>query len=202
MFSNNIHNSTLEYVSYLQSQMNGGGTSLPRPSESIRKNSLLQKFKETGWKQSVLKKRFKNLTDEMMDDPDYHDEELIQGFVQVWLHEIGFDTTIEKTLQSMGLSVSASNKAEYAISPLYNTCYTNPQLIELAIQYLLGYFNPISDIHATHYYRPEIVDTWIPFSNRHMSTQIMNVSISCSTTYQTKIKNTECNSYILKHTDD
>jgi hypothetical protein len=145
--------------------MNGSGTSLPRPSESGRKRRILEKFKEIGWEESVLQTKFKNLTDEMLDDTKYSDSEIILGFVELWINDIGFDTTIEKTLQSMGLSVSASNKAEHAISPLYNTCYTNSQLIELAIEYLLGYDDPISDINSTHYYKPEIVDTWIPFSN-------------------------------------
>jgi hypothetical protein len=174
MGSNNRYLTPLQqYVSYLQSQLNGGGTSIPTPSESGRKNRMLEQFKEIGWNENVLQTKFKNLTDDMLDGTKYRDDELILGFVELWFYEIeldtriqiGFDTTIEKILQSMGLSVSASNNAEYAISPLYDTCYTNSQLVELAIEYLLGYNDPISDINSTHYYKPEIVDTWIPFSN-------------------------------------
>jgi hypothetical protein len=186
MFANSMRLTILEDVSYLISQMNGGGAVGASTSRNGRKKRLLQKFREIGWKQSILQKRFKNLREGMM-YMDYREEELIRGFVYIWFEEIGFDTTIEKTLKTMGVEEEVAKKIEIVIAPLYNTCYTDTQLIQIAIQSMLGYFKPLTDANITHFYNPEILNTWIPYTNRQVSIQFMNLSKSCSLRLESKL---------------
>jgi hypothetical protein len=186
MFANSIRLTTLEDISYLLSQMNGGGAVVASTSRNGRKKRLLQKFREIGWKQSILQKRFKNLREGMM-DMEYREEELIRGFVYLWLEEIGFDLTIEKTLKNMGVEEAVTKKIEFILKPLYNTSYTNAQLIQIAIQIMLGYFKPLTELSTTHFYNPEIINTWIPYTTRQYSTQIMNLSKSCTLKLESNI---------------
>jgi hypothetical protein len=174
---NIIPTGSIDNVNYLTQQMaEGGGLTLAKTG---RKLSMLNKFKEAGWTQSSLNKRFKTLDDSMMIYDD-RDEDLVRAFSDKWHNSQGFDETIEKTLLNMGVSSRAAKKADYAISPLLNTCYTYSQLMRIAVNYLLGYYKPISPQNVTHFYKPDVLNTWIPFVLKDVQYQVMNVPYSCS----------------------
>jgi hypothetical protein len=166
-----------EYVNYLTQQMaKGAGLTL---AKSGKKLSLLNKFKESGWTQTFLTKKFKTLNDRMMIYDD-RDEDLVRAFCDKWHEEEGFDETIEKTLLKMGVSSRTAKKADYAISPLLNTCYTYSQIMRITVKYLLGHYKPISPENITHFYRPDILNVWIPFDLKDVKYQVINIPYSCS----------------------
>ena len=179
-----------------QKLMNGGGKTVSRHGSKSR--SLLQTFQKTGWKQSVLQKQFKSLTDKMLQNNDEQDTERLRVFADIWFEELGFDTSIEKTLLNMGLTVRAANIADQAISPLLYTCYSHKQIIQIAIQYLLGYYKPLTPPNGTHFYRPELHDQWIPYTTTNGDTiPVMNYKLSCVNT-QTENLNKLLTSTFLK----
>ena len=66
MNRNFIHPETIYNVSQLNEELKkGGGRTATKSSYGPKSQSLLQTFQSTGWKQSTLQKRFKNLTDEL-----------------------------------------------------------------------------------------------------------------------------------------
>lgn len=187
---NHIPESALQTAYWLNEQMkntappNGGGMikSASQPHRKGRKQSLLNLFRKAGWKQSALDQRFQTLTDDMVSQNDIHTS-TVQGFSSLWFEEQGFDTSIAKTLIHMGVTASVAKKTDYAISPLQNTCYTNAQLIQIAIQHTMGYYKPMTAPNTTHFYSPNQVEEWIPYRN----TRIMNVKEPCSTTLTSKL---------------
>ena len=182
MRSNNIHPDILYSVSCIYEELKkGGGISTKKITYGPKSQSLIQTFKTLGWKQSVLQKRFKNLTDEMLHDENELNEEHLRVFANLWYDEIGFDTTIAKTLINMGLTATVAKKADVAISPLIGTCYTESQIIQIAIQYLLGYYNPITPPNATHFYKADIVNEWIVYyTGKNVQIPIINLHKSCN----------------------
>jgi hypothetical protein len=173
-----VHPDVLWFVYDLDKQMQGGGK-VPSSKRAEYVTPLLQSFKTIGWKESVLKDKFAGLSDQMFMKHNYdayRDNEIIEGFVSMWYNTYGFDTTIEKTLRKIGLGASIAKHLDRLYSPLLNNCYTDEQLIALTIQHQMGRFKPLTSPTTTHYYRPDILDTWIPFQ----TTQCFNVPYRCS----------------------
>jgi hypothetical protein len=170
-----------------QTLMIGGGRTVTRYGS--KSHSLLQTFQKTGWKQSVLQKQFKSLTDKMLQNNDEQDTERVRVFADIWFEELGFDTSIAKTLLNMGLTTRAANSADQAISPLLYTCYSHKQNIQIAIQYLLGYYKQLTPQNGTYFYKPELRDQWIPYTTINGDTiPVMNYSKSCTITQKDELE--------------
>jgi hypothetical protein len=182
---NHIPESALQTVYWLNEQMkthNGGGMTKSTHRKG-RKQSLLTLFRKAGWTQTALTKRFRTLTDDILSQNDIHPS-TVQGFGSLWYNEQGFDTSIAKTLIRMGVAAPIAKQADYVISPLQNTCYTDAQLIQIAIQYAMGHYNPMSAPDTTHFYSPNQIEEWISYRN----IQIMNIRESCTTTLVHKLE--------------
>jgi hypothetical protein len=179
-----IHPDTIDSVLHIHKEMQKGGGRTTVPSYSqygSKSQSLLQTFQKTGWKQSALQKRFKNLDDSMIQNGHVQNEERLRAFVDIWYNEIGEFSTIQDMLIKLGLQKQAAKRADVAISPLLNTCYTYSQLIQIAIHYLMGYYDPITPSTTTHFYKPEIVNSWIVYpTHRGKHISVMNFSKSCA----------------------
>jgi hypothetical protein len=179
----------LETAYFINDQMkqvaqDGGGTTLRMtPRQNSQKQNIMKAFRKAGWKQSVLDKRFRNLTDSMLSS-NITSESLIKGFSYIWHEEQGFDTSIAKTLVNLGISSSIAKYADTAISPLQNTCYTNAQLIQIAIQYILGRFKPMTTPDTSHFHNPTILEKWTKYRNL----PILNITESCSISLVPKLE--------------
>lgn len=133
--------------------------------------SLFKRFIKTGWKISFIDKQLKYLTDKMLSKVRIRNDKLILGFTKIWYNKYKYDKTIKKTLMNMGLRKCAAEKADWAISPMIDTCYTDSQLIDISIEYLLGYMKPMCGPDVTHPFHPEIVNEWFTLGD----IKIMNV---------------------------
>jgi len=187
MFTRDIPDYVMETVKYISHEMNimkGGGYSKP----SGQKRSMYTAFKKTGWTAPSLDARLGPLTNDMIED-DIQNDDYIRGFSSLWFDEQGFDTTISQTLLNMGIDMKSAKKAEEAIGSLYNTCYTNKQLIQIAIQYLMGYYKPLTAVNRTYYYKPAIINEWILFKKQNFKEiPIMNISVPCSITLSSALE--------------
>jgi hypothetical protein len=173
-----VHPDVLWFVSELETEMRGGGkvSSLKRTKYVL---PLLQRFKSLGWKDSVLNTRFSSLSDKMISKHNYdgfRDEEVIQGFASLWLNRVGIDASIETTFRRMGLNAKTARSIAWILTPLKNTSYTDEQLIEIGIEYLLYPYQPIASPTTTHPHHPELLWEWFPYTN----TQALNVPAPCT----------------------
>ncbi len=167
---------SVKYITYQMNTMKGGGYSKP----SGQKRSIYTAFKKTGWTVPSLDARLGRLTNDMI-VIDIQNDEYIRGFGRQWFDEQGFDTSVEQTLLNMGIDTKHAQKAEEAVGPLYNTCYTDSQLVQIAIQYLMGYYKPLAAANRSHYYKPKLVNEWILFQKQNFKPiPIMNISAPCS----------------------
>ncbi len=174
----NIHPTILWFVSELETEMRGGGK-VPSSKRTKYVTPLLQRFKSAGWKDSVLKSTLSNLSDKMISKHNYdgfRDEEVIQGFATSWLQKVGIDASIETTFRRLGLHAKTAKYIAWILTPLKNTSYTDEQLIEIGIEYLLYPYQPIASPTTTHPHHPELLGKWFPYKN----TQSLNVAASCT----------------------
>lgn len=139
----------MEFYSFLQ-----GGALIPSTVQKsqTRTKSLINRFLNCGWDSSFLHERLGGLRDAML--RDYREEDMILGAVQSWYIE---RTTLLETFHSLGLQQTASEQLVMRVGDLENTCYTQLQLVEIAIEYNLGIFQSTFEPTTTHPRMPTLV---------------------------------------------
>jgi hypothetical protein len=65
-------------------------------------------------------------------------------------------------LYAAGLSRRHANRLAYVILPLHKTCYTQIQLLEIAVEYALGMYDKVLKPGQTYFVDTPVMDTWIP----------------------------------------
>jgi hypothetical protein len=75
----------------------------------------------------------------------------------------------------MGIKPSKARETAIVIAPLDNTKYTDKQLLDVALEYILGRYTPIAPPDASYFLQPEDINSWIAYRKK----AIMNVSYSC-----------------------
>jgi hypothetical protein len=174
----NIHPTILWFIADLETEMQGGGK-IPSSKRAKYVTPLLDRFKSLGWKNSVLNERFSNLSDKVYSKYNYdgfRDEEVIQGYATVWVSKVGIDASIETTFKKLGLHAKVAKYIAWILTPLKNTSYTDQQLIEIGIEYLLYPYKPTTSPTTTHPYYPELIGEWFPY--KHI--QGLNIPASCT----------------------
>jgi hypothetical protein len=172
-------------------------------------NSIKDKFVKYGWRKGYIYTHLKHLRDELIED--YNENEIITGFSFAWYNSntITFTTTtmptptssttqnpknISSVFYSIGLKNSISKHLETVLEPLCNTCYTDIQLIEIGIEYIVGKYKPIKDKGSNYLYENER-NVW--FSVPNIKTiKVMNIEYDCATNQNKNIYFTQS---ILQH---
>lgn len=125
-------------------------------------NKLVQKLKEfmiqKGWRKLYIDKVFGNLSDFEIDYETF--EFYMTKFARMWFSSINTELC-EETLYQIGLSKIISRRLYKVIEPLTDASYTNEQLFDYALEYLLGTFLPISTVDTQYFVKDIPEDEWI-----------------------------------------
>jgi len=188
-----MSNFWIEYFYNLDTILNGGGKI---PSTSIKKvketNILKQKLYSLGWNKSFISKNLKDLNDEMIDG--YNDNHIITGFSSSWIKRYGISDNISLTLINIGINKKIANYLEIVLKPLAGECYTDTQIIDIAIEYIQGKYNPITSINTLFYMNENITLKWFEYNyNKNKYIRVMNIPYKCSIKLENNI-NTITNS--------
>lgn len=155
----------------LQNAQKGSGYT--RSKITTRAKTVLDSLAEKGWTKAYLKTALHNLDDHLLAG---WPEELFQEY---YMKETAhLHSTLEESLLKMGIKPSKVQETVFVLKPLQNTCYTQKQLLDVALEYLLGWYKPISPPEASYFLQPDAINTWIPYEEKY----IMNASYSCRQT--------------------
>jgi hypothetical protein len=183
----NVHGHVLAFVRSLDTQMQKRQTSVPPERQCKYVLPLLKRFKEAGWREDFLHKEFIKLSDRMLSRCNTYDyythDELIQAFAYVWYERHEFVKSIRKTYELMGLSRKSAKYLQHIFLPLYNTCYTDNQLIDMGVEYLLNPYIPMTSETTTHPFSPDTIDTWFPLQMSNPKPPIYNFPSKCKKKY-------------------
>lgn len=142
-------------------------------AKTTQAKTVLDSLAQKGWRQSYIQKNFQNLDDELLSG---WPSELFQEYYMK--ERATVLDTLEQSLLKLGIKPSKVRETLYVMAPLENTCYTNKQLLEKAIEYVLGWYKPITTPDASYFYKPDTTAIWIP----HEKKEIMNMTYSCTYT--------------------
>ncbi len=146
------------------------GSGYTRSKQTTRAKTVIDSLAEKGWSKAYLKTAFHNLDDQLLAG---WPEELFQEYYMKETAQV--HSTLEESLLKMGITPLKAHKTALIMAPIQNTRYTQKQLLDVALEYLLGWYKPITPPDAAYFLHPETINEWIPFEKKH----IMNVSYSC-----------------------
>jgi hypothetical protein len=170
--------------------MRGGGTSVstrPRQFASL----LISLLVERGWSRSIVTRMFRTLSDSHVGT--HH----LYGFADEWMKYKAAQSTTENPLEvllEIGIRPSIVRLLDIRIcTPLANTSYTDSQLVDASIEYLLEQRVPITApdplVHQTHPFRPDRIHTWFFHEEEGSSpTPFINIPFRCSSRKESRVQ--------------
>jgi len=167
----------MEYiVEYLQK---GGTTPRVKISKSRiqpisrLKEQLFKDFEVLGWNRSFLERTFYHLKDTIIADWSN------RLFIEEWAkHVIQEHDTLQQSLEKIGVRHKVAQYLDKICSRLINSSYSNKQLLDIAIEHLVGRYTPLGSPTATHYRHRTILRKW--FYDDELKINILNVPAKCS----------------------
>lgn len=183
-----ISESSLNILSYINDIMNettneGGGRIISKPKTYTK--SIYDNLHSRFWKKKYLDRKFKpTIHDELFEV--VHPSITVKGLATIWANEnISPEKSISKILQDSGILKSKADELQKIFIIFENTCYSQSQIIDMALNYHLGIaYKPISAPTETHYFKNTIVDKWF----MHNNDRIFNLSERCSISLEPVIK--------------
>jgi hypothetical protein len=146
------------------------GSGYTRSKTTTRAKTVLDSLARKGWHKTYIKTALHNLDDNLLYG---WPEELFQ---ESYMKEtVKLHKTLELSLINIGVKPSKARETAVIMSYLENTCYTSKQLLDNAIEYILGKFDPITHPDVKHFFQPDVLDIWIPYKRK----ELINVPYSC-----------------------
>jgi hypothetical protein len=145
-------------IRYSQEGRGYGRPSKRKQPEYAQTAQLLQTLYELGWRTDYLATTFPHMHDDLLSN--WPDTLLIKNIFSKKIRQQDHRHTIKDSLQRIGLHDSVATKLAAILEPLQDTSYTHAQLLDIAIEYILGDYEPITPPDTTHLFSPEIVNRW------------------------------------------
>lgn len=128
-------------------QKGGHTTGRSTRKNTQRKTQLFNMFIEKGWDPVFLRKQFRNLGDTMF--KEWSPNMFIEHWAKQYIRYYGLRRTIQTTLLSLGLTRKKTNELVPMCRSLLGSSYSRVQLIDIAIEYAVGKYDPIKWIYFT-----------------------------------------------------
>ena len=169
--------SVLDYFSRLASrQRTAGAKTKKKPTKSQeRVRQSIDKFQSIGFKKSQVQRRLQHIKEKDIDD--FPLDVIVSGFAHAWRRQGG---DIDRTLTDMALNKSTAEELAAVLRPLQGSCYTDTQLYNIGVGYLLGYYKPARGPKAQFFHKTAQTDTWI--QSESTATPYINIPYTCGLT--------------------
>jgi len=168
------------YVKDIIERLHGGGKR--KLSNTKRSNKESKEFKEKlvefGWNPEYVNHTFRYLTDKLLQNWPHH--VLIEELFRELIEEQGWKNTIHESLMGIGIRQDVAIKLETILEPLLDSSYTHEQLLDIAIEYILGNYDPITSSNTRFLYSPEIINIWTEIEIKGKPYHVYNIPYYCN----------------------
>lgn len=144
-----------------------------------RTKEIIRKFIQYGWEKGPITALLERMTDRFI--PHGNDELYMEDLMKALAAQQGPRDTIHDSLRALGVRDDVALKVQYVLEPLEDTCYTESQLLDIAIEYLTGKYKPITPPTTTHPIEPSNTNVWIPYKYYDKSLFVYNIPYRCNT---------------------
>lgn len=134
------------------------------PVTRTQTDNLLAEFIHYGWEPDYINTKFHRLHDKII--TGYSFNVFIEQYAEIAVRKLNLDSyeAVAEVLTQIGIKSDVALHLEYIVEPLQGSSYCDLQVIDTAIEYQLGRYAPIAPPDATHPIRPDIVDSWIDYT--------------------------------------
>jgi len=101
----------------------------------------LRKFIQLGWREDFVTSTFASMNDSLLGN--WPELILIEEIAKQWIEKHDFVNTIHESLEGIGLRPEVAMELEGVVEPLLGSSYTHTQVLDVAIEYLLGHYAPL-----------------------------------------------------------
>jgi len=170
-------------IQYSQEGHGYGRPSKRKQPEYAQTAQLLQTLHELGWRTDYLAATFPYMHDDLLSN--WPDNLIIKNIFSRKIRQQDYRHTIKESLQRIGLHESVATKLDTILEPLQDAYYTHEQILDIAIEYILGDYQPITPPNTSHPFGPEIVNQWqtvnVIRNDTSKACNIYNIPYHCTT---------------------
>lgn len=159
----------IEYV------LTGEGDLIDSQGERTDTQALMDQIVELGWNPTFVAVAFSRLDDTLL--LEYPSRLFIEDYFKALIRRPNVQLSIKESLLRIGLRSEVAYAVEPLLEPLQGSSYTDNQILDTAVYYLLEQYSPITEPHTSHLLRPDTVDEW--FSHKP-NVSVFNMSQPCS----------------------
>jgi hypothetical protein len=148
-----------------------GGGPTPRRSERRGVPIYIREFVKRGWRPDFIKSALRSLTNKSTDT--WHEREFVESWGLAAVQHVSTPENMRQSLETIGLRPDVAAYLEWMFDPIKDTCYTDKQLLELAV---IQRTNPPPHIGGSWPDSTPAPLTWYTFQ----TTKAINIPGSCS----------------------
>jgi hypothetical protein len=176
-----IHNCD-EIIDFLQ---NGGGRIVLSGVRRRRTLEFLAQLTEFGWRPEFLSEAFRALTDRLL--AEYAFLPFVEDYFKAHIRRLDDTLHLMHLLAQMGLRAEIVERLLPLLEPLQGGSYSQRQILDTALFYLLKRYTPITPINTKHLVQPHVVDGWQTYNSGSKEIGIYNMSQTCTMLAQTAL---------------
>lgn len=159
----------------------GGGRISTTLHRTKHTKQLLDAFIRYGWRRKYIQTKFQRLHDKLINE--YPVNIFIEEYAKFALKRLERCDSVLESLVHIGLRPDIASYVDNIVRRLWNegTRYTDLQVIETAIFYLLRKYTPLTSSTSRYLIEPTTTDTWINYT--HLDSKpiaIYNIPYLCS----------------------
>ena len=124
-----------------------------------RTDRILRAIVACGWKEEFVTTLLTNMTDQMI--PFKKDQDFVEAFLKELVVQSRQMDVVCDALRRIGLSETSIAEIRDVMTPLEYSCYTDDQMIEESIEYLVGRYQPMTAPATIHATLSSQTNTWI-----------------------------------------
>jgi len=142
----------IEYILENSKLIDGAGiTKSIKTIQRTYTDRFLNRLIELGWRQDYIQTTFPNMNDKLIQG--WPENLLVETIFKEIINQQGFQDSLEKSFFNIGLQKEIGNYLSNILYPLLESSYTNEQILDAGIEYLLGNCTPNIVIQDTFVYK-------------------------------------------------
>lgn len=121
--------------------LDANSTYIPNTAQ-IWANQVREEFVRRGWKPAFIESRLAKLDDTLLEG--WKTRKFMEEYAKATIQQYDCEwPTIKESMLEFGVCEEMAQKAHEAMEPLHDTCYTRSQMVDVALEYLIGRYDPI-----------------------------------------------------------
>jgi hypothetical protein len=110
-------------------------------NSTAKSTEIKERFVQCGWQRSFIEAKLAKLDDSLLNG--WKIDEFMEEYAKAEIHRPETYPTMKESMMEFGVCEEIAEHVQFVMEPLHNTCYTSSQMIDVALEYLVGRYAPL-----------------------------------------------------------